>query len=180
MVMKQQDVLKTEKEVLAPAVRIPYFDIVIERGQGAILTDLEGKDYIDLLASASSTNTGHSHPHVVEAICAQAKKLIQYTPAYFANGPAAQLAQRLAQLAPISGPVQVGWGNSGSDANDAIIKYARAYTKRQYIVSFTGAYHGSTYGSISISSVSLNMSRKIGPLLPGIVKAPYPDISQKS
>ena len=177
--MKQEDLLAAEKQVLAPAVRIQYFDIAIASGQGAILTDLEGKKYFDLLASASSTNTGHSHPHVVDAICQQAHKIIQYTPAYFANQPAALLAQRLVKVAPISGPLRVAWGNSGSDANDAIIKYARAYTKRQYIVSFTGAYHGSTYGSISISSVSLNMSRKIGPLLPGIVKVPYPDLSQK-
>lgn len=177
--MKQEDLLAAEKQVLAPAVRIQYFDIAIASGQGAILTDLEGKKYFDLLASASSTNTGHSHPHVVDAICRQAHKIIQYTPAYFANQPAALLAQRLVKVAPISGPLRVAWGNSGSDANDAIIKYARAYTKRQYIVSFTGAYHGSTYGSISISSVSLNMSRKIGPLLPGIVKVPYPDLSQK-
>ncbi|MFC0290093.1 aspartate aminotransferase family protein [Bombilactobacillus bombi] len=177
--MTQRDLLAAEKQVLAPAARIQYFDIVIESGQGAVLTDLDGKHYLDLLASASATNTGHSHPHIVEAICNQAQKLIQYTPAYFANQPAATLAQRLADLAPIKGSVRVAWGNSGSDANDAIIKFARAYTQRQYIVSFTGAYHGSTYGSISISSVSLNMSRKIGPLLPGIVKVPYPDISKK-
>ena len=66
------------------------------------------------------------------------------------------------------------WGNSGSDANDAIIKFARAYTGRQYIISFTGAYHGSTYGSMSLSGVSLNMTRKMGPMLPGVVKVPFP------
>ncbi|BDR58405.1 aspartate aminotransferase family protein [Xylocopilactobacillus apicola] len=176
---ENQKLLNSENKVLAPATRIQYFDLVVASGKGAVLTDLDGKEYVDLLASASATNTGHSHPHVVEAICQQAKQIIQYTPAYFANEPAARLATRLAELAPISGPVRVGWGNSGSDANDAIIKYARAYTKRPYIVSFTGAYHGSTYGSISISAVSLNMSRKIGPLLPDIVKVPYPDPSKK-
>ncbi|WP_241959408.1 aminotransferase class III-fold pyridoxal phosphate-dependent enzyme, partial [Bifidobacterium longum] len=100
--------------------------------------------------------------------------MIQYTPAYFANSQAARLAPRLAELAPISGPVEMVWGNSGSDANDAIIKFARAYTGRQYIISFTGAYHGSTYGSMSLSGVSLNMTRKMGPMLPGVVKVPFP------
>ncbi|WEV41874.1 aspartate aminotransferase family protein [Bifidobacterium sp. ESL0682] len=174
-----QELLAREDEVLSPAVRIKYFDIVIEKARGAVLTDADGRDYIDLLASASATNTGHCHPHVVEAIQKQAANLIQYTPAYFANGPEIELAQRLAKLAPMSGPVKVAWGNSGSDANDAIIKYARAYTGRQYIVSFTGAYHGSTYGSMSISSVSLNMSRKMAPMLPGVVKVPYPDIHER-
>lgn len=168
------EVLKEENAAFATAARIKYYNIVIDHGKGAVITDVEGNDYIDLLASASSTNTGHCHPRIVKAIQNQAAKLIQYTPAYFANSQAARLAPRLAKLAPISGPVEVVWGNSGSDANDAIIKFARGYTGRQYIVSFTGAYHGSTYGSMSLSAVSLNMARKMGPLLPGTVKVPFP------
>lgn len=172
---KNEQLLATEGQNLASQSRIKYFDIVISSGNGAILTDVDGNEYLDLLASASSTNTGHSHPKVVQAISAQAKRLIQYTPAYFANETAAKLTAKLTALAPISGPVKMLWGNSGSDANDAVIKLARAYTKRQYIVTFTGAYHGSTYGSLSASAVSLNMTRKIGPLLPGIIKVPFPD-----
>lgn len=169
-----KNILASESHALAPQ-RVQYYDIAIESGKGALLRDANGKEYIDLLASASSTNTGHAHPHVVDAISKQASKLIQYTPAYFANVPAAKLADRLCKLAPISGPVKLSWGNSGSDANDAIIKFARGYTGRQYLVSFTGAYHGSTYGSMSMSSCSLNMARKMGPMLPGVVKVPYPD-----
>lgn len=172
--MKNQEILHDEDESFASASRIKYFDMVIESGEGAILKDVEGNEYIDLLASASSTNTGHSHPHVVDAITKQAQKLIQYTPAYFANLPAAQLAKRLTDLAPIDGPAELSWGNSGSDANDALIKFARGYTGRQDVVSFTGAYHGSTYGSMSASGVSLNMNRKMGPLMSGFYKVPFP------
>lgn len=175
MVKTNKALLAAEAKSLSQTARINYFDIVIESGKGAPLKDVDGNSYIDLLASASSTNTGHAHPKVVQAIQQQAAKIIQYTPAYFANVPAAELAQKLAKIAPISGPVKVAWGNSGSDANDGIIKFARAYTGRQYVVSFMGAYHGSTYGSLSASAVSLNMARKIGPLLPGVVKVPYPD-----
>ncbi|WP_278588145.1 aspartate aminotransferase family protein [Limosilactobacillus pontis] len=169
-----RQILEKEQAAFATAARIKYYDIVIDHGHGAIITDVEDNDYIDLLASASSTNTGHAHPKVVKAIQDQAAKIIQYTPAYFANSQAARLAPRLAALAPMSGPVEVAWGNSGSDANDAIIKFARAYTGRSYMVSFTGAYHGSTFGSMTLSSVTLNMSRKMGPLLPGVVKVPFP------
>lgn len=172
---KNQEILAREQAAFSKAARVKYYDIVIDHGKGAVLTDADGNDYIDLLASASSTNTGHCHPKVVKAIQDQAAKIIQYTPAYFANSQAARLAPRLAELAPISGPVEIAWGNSGSDANDGIIKFARAYTGRQYLVSFTGAYHGSTYGSMTLSSVSLNMTRKMGPMLPGIVKVPFPD-----
>lgn len=166
--------LEEEAKAFASSGRINYYDIVIDHGKGAVITDADGNDYIDLLASASSTNTGHAHPKVVKAIQDQAAKLIQYTPAYFANTQEARLAPRLAKLAPMSGPVEVSWGLSGSDANDAIIKFARAYTGRQYLVAFTGAYHGSTYGSMSLSSISMNMSRKMAPLLPGVVKVPFP------
>ena len=169
-----RQILAREQAAFSTAARIKYYDIVIDHGHGAIITDVEGNDYIDLLASTSSTNTGHAHPRIVKAIQDQAAKIIQYTPAYFANSQAARLAPRLAALAPMSGPVEVAWGNSGSDANDAIIKFARAYTGRQYMVSFTGAYHGSTYGSMTLSSVTLNMSRKMGPLLPDVVKVPFP------
>lgn len=172
--MSNKETLAKEQAAYSKAARIKYFNIVIKSGSGAILTDEDNHTYIDLLSSASSTNTGHCHPHVVKAIQAQASKLIQYTPAYFATSEEATLAPRLAKLAPIDGPTKVAFGNSGSDANDAIIKFARAYTGRQYLVSFTGAYHGSTYGSISTSAVSLNMSSKIGPLLPGMVKVPFP------
>lgn len=177
---KNDELLHQEARSLASQSRIKYFDLVIAQGNGALLTDADGKEYIDLLASASSTNTGHCHPSVVQAITQQAQKLIQYTPAYFSNQIAAQLNTRLTKLAPMSGPVKLAWGNSGSDANDAIIKFARAYTGRQYIVTFTGAYHGSTYGSLTASGVSLNMTRKLGPLLPGIIKVPYPDPWQKA
>ena len=177
---KNDELLHQEARSLASQSRIKYFDLVIAQENGALLTDADGKEYIDLLASASSTNTGHCHPSVVQAITQQAQKLIQYTPAYFANQIAAQLSTRLTKLAPMSGPVKLAWGNSGSDANDAIIKFARAYTGRQYIVTFTGAYHGSTYGSLTASGVSLNMTRKLGPLLPGIIKVPYPDPWQKA
>ena len=169
-----EHLLEEEAKAFASSGRINYYDIVIDHGKGAVITDADGNDYIDLLASASSTNTGHAHPKVVKAIQDQAAKLIQYTPAYFANTQEARLAPRLAKLAPMSGPVEVSWGLSGSDANDAIIKFARAYTGRQYLVAFTGAYHGSTYGSMSLSSISMNMSRKMAPLLPGVVKVPFP------
>lgn len=176
---QNQSILANEARHLAEASRIKYFDIVIDHGQGATVTDADGKTYLDLLASASATNTGHSHPKVVEAITKQAQKLIQYTPAYFSNTATAALVERLAAIAPGDFEKEVAFGNSGSDANDAIIKFARAYTKRPYVVSFTGAYHGSTFGSMSMSAVSLNMTRKMGPLLPGMVKVPYPDQHQR-
>ncbi|KRN98321.1 4-aminobutyrate aminotransferase [Companilactobacillus kimchiensis] len=131
-----------------------------------------------MLASASAINVGHTNEKVVKAIQEQAEKLIHYTPAYFHHRPGQELAERLAKLVPGTDK-QVAFSNSGSEANDAIIKFSRAYTGRQYIVSYMDSYHGSTYGSMSLSGVSLNMTRKMGPLLPGIVHVPYPDLYRR-
>lgn len=164
-----------ENKHYAKSARINYFDLVIDHAHGATLVDVDGNEYIDLLASASAINVGHTHEKVVAAISNQAQKLIHYTPAYFHHEPGQQLAKRLAQLAPGNSEKMVAFGNSGSDANDAIIKFARAYTGRSYVVSYMNSYHGSTYGSQTLSGVSLNMTRKIGPMLPNVVHVPFPD-----
>ncbi|KRL28692.1 aminotransferase class-III [Limosilactobacillus frumenti DSM 13145] len=171
---KDRQVASAEREVLSKSSRIRFFDVVVDHGQGATITDIEGNQYIDLVASASTANVGHANPHVVDAVCKQAAKLIQYTPAYFANSQAARLAPRLAKLAPMSGPTEVVWGNSGAEANEAMLKFARGYTGRQYVVTYMGDCHGSSYGAASLSSISLNLTKKIGPMVPGIVKVPYP------
>lgn len=167
-----------ENKYYAKSSRINYYDLVIESAHDATLVDADGNEYIDLLASASAINVGHTNEKVVQAIQEQAEKLIHYTPAYFHHRPGQQLAERLAKLVP-GAEKQVAFSNSGSEANDAIIKFARAYTGRPYIVSFMDSYHGSTYGSMTLSGVSLNMTRKMGPLLPGVVHVPYPDLYRR-
>lgn len=171
---RNDEILDDEEKYFAGADRVYYFDMVIDSGKGAVVRDVAGNEYIDLLASASATNTGHAHPAIVKAITEQAQKLVHYTPAYFSTSTEAKLVSRLAHLVPEEGDWMVAFGNSGSDANDAVIKFARGYTGRPNVVSYTGAYHGSTYGSITASGVSLNMVRKIGPLLPGFFKVPFP------
>lgn len=172
--------VQNENKYFATASRINYFNLVIESAKDSTLTDVNGNTYLDLLASASASNVGHNQPDVVDAIKKQAAKLIHYTPGYFHHQPEQILAERLSKLAPGDSPKKVSFGNSGSDANDGIIKYARAYTKRPYIVSFLNAYHGSTYGSISLSALTTNMSKDIGPLLPGIVHVPFPDLYRRN
>lgn len=168
--------IEKENEYYAKSSRINYYDLVIDHAHGASLVDVDGNKYIDLLASASAVNVGHTHSKVVEAIQKQSEKLIHYTLGYFHTEPAMELAKRLALLAPGNSPKQVSFGNSGSESNDAIIKFSRAYTGRPYMVSYMNSYHGATYGSMSLSGCSLNMTRKMGPLLPGIVHVPYPDL----
>ncbi|MBA1336054.1 MAG: Pyridoxal phosphate-dependent aminotransferase [Firmicutes bacterium] len=172
---KCMEVVKKDDEIISPAARVPYYPLVIKRGHGAIIEDIDGNEYIDLLSSAAALNTGHAHPEVVKAIKEQINDFIHYTPAYMYHQPLVQLANKLIEITPGDFKKRVAFGLSGSDANDGMIKLARAYTGRSKIISFIQSYHGSTYGAISLSALSLNMRRKIGPLVPDIYHIPYPD-----
>jgi len=174
-VTKCKELVARDNKVIATGSRMPYYPLVTKRGHGAIIEDADGNEYIDFLASAGATNTGHCHPKVVKAITDQAQELIHYTPVYMYNEPMIKLAEELIRITPGDFNKKVMFGLSGSDSNDAMIKLARAYTGRTKIISFEGAYHGCTYGAISISAISLNMRRKIGPLVPDVFHISYPD-----
>lgn len=172
---KSRELAHRADKVYASAGQIRYFDICLDSAKGAILKDMDGNEYIDLLATASAMNLGHSNPKVVAAMQEQMEKLLHYTPAYFYNPKVAELSEKLVEVTPGDFDKKVLFGNSGSDANDGVMKFARAYTGAKTIVSFVGAYHGSTYGSMSLSAVSLNMRRKMTPLVQGVEYIPFPN-----
>jgi len=167
--------INEDSQYFAKPGRIKYYPLAISHGYGATLVDMDGNTYIDLLASASSQNVGHAPQPVSDAIKSQVDKFIHYTPAYMYHEPLVKLAKKLCEIAPGDYEKRVLFGLSGSDANDGIVKLARAYTGRPYIISFVNAYHGSTYGSLSMSAISLNMRKKYGPMLPGFYHIPFPD-----
>ena len=168
-------IIKQDEEIVSLASRVPYYPFVMKRGKGAIIEDIDGNRYIDFLSSAAALNTGHTHPRVVRAIKEQVNNFTNYTTAYMYNKNQVELAQELVQITPGNRTKKVSFGLSGSDANDGAIKLARSFTKRQKIIAFLRSYHGSTYGAISLSAISLNMRRNMGPFLPEIYHVPYPD-----
>ncbi len=172
---KCMEIVERDSKMYSKFARIPYYPLAIKRGNGATIEDMDGNQFIDMLSGASSLNTGHSHPSIVKAITDQINAFISYTAAYTYSEPLVKLGEKLCQITPGNFEKKVVYGLSGSDANDGMIKMARAYTGRSKIISFIGSYHGSTFGSLSLSAISLNMRRKIGPLLPDISHIKYPD-----
>jgi 4-aminobutyrate aminotransferase len=173
--LKANEIIVRDEKVCSKFSRVPYYPLVIKKGYGSTIVDVDGNKYIDLLSSAAALNTGHCHPKIVKAIKSQLENFIHYTPAYMYNEAVVELADELIKITPGNFKKKVTFGLTGSDANDGMIKLTRAYTGRTKIVTFIGSYHGSTYGAISMSAISLNMRRKIGPLLPEIEHIPYPD-----
>lgn len=174
-IKKCNAVVAEDERVVSRASRMAYYPLVIKKGNGALIEDIDGNQYIDLLSSAAALNTGHSHARIVKAIKEQVDSFIHYTTGYTYNEFQVQLASKLIEVTPGNFKKKVSFGLSGSDANDGAIKLARAYTGKTNIISFIGSYHGSTYGSLSLSAISINMRKKIGPFLPGIHHMPYPD-----
>lgn len=169
------NIVQKDNTVISKASRAHYFPFVMKSGRGAIVKDMDGNKYIDMFSSSAVLNTGHSHPKIIQAIKAQVDKFIHFSADYMYTEPQIQLAEMLTKITPGNFKKKVCFGLSGSDGNDGAIKLARSYTKRTKIISFIGSYHGSTYGAISLSAISLNMRKEIGPLLPEIYHMPYPD-----
>ncbi|WP_304340661.1 aminotransferase class III-fold pyridoxal phosphate-dependent enzyme [Metaclostridioides mangenotii] len=165
---------KKEKQYIAKTQKIPYYPVAFKSGKGAMLYDFEGNEYVDFLASAGSANIGHGNKELSEAVKEQMDDLTQYTLAYFNSEPPIRLAEKLVEIAPGDNNKKVLYSATGSACIDAAIKLSRAFTGRTKIISFFESYHGSTFGAMSISALSTNMRRKMGPLLSDIYHFNYP------
>ena len=170
---KSTAIVERDKAVIAPCSRLAYFPLVIEKASGAVITDVDGKEYIDFLSSASSLNMGSNNPVVTDAIKAQLDRFSQFAIAYTYNERTVEYAERLTSVFPGGVKAKIAFGNCGSDGNDAAVKFARAYTGRQKIIVFINGYHGNTYGSSTMTTCSTKMHEKMGPFLPEIYAFPF-------
>jgi 4-aminobutyrate aminotransferase len=150
------------------------YPIVPVRGDGLTVEDMDGNLFLDFAAGIAVTSTGHSHPAVVGAISEQARDLIHFSASDFYLPIYAETCQRIAELTPIAGGrARAYLANSGAEVVETSIKLARHATKRPYIVAFLGAFHGRTYGAVSLTASKAKYHAGFGPLLPGVFHAPY-------
>lgn len=165
--------VERDEKVVAPCQHLSYYPLAVAKVEGSVITDLDGNKFIDFLSSASSLNIGSSNPIITKAIEEQLKKFTQYTAAYTYNEQTTEYAERLVSVYPGGVKAKICFGNCGSDANDAAVKFARAFTGRQKIIVFINGYHGNTYGSCSMTTCSTRMHAKMGPFLPEIYPFPF-------
>jgi len=150
------------------------YPIVPVRGDGLTVEDIDGNLFLDFAAGIAVTSTGHSHPAVVGAIKEQAGDLIHFSASDFYLPIYAELCQRIAEITPIGGGrARTYLGNSGAEVVETSIKLARYATRRPYVVAFLGAFHGRTYGAVSLTASKAKYHGGFGPLLPGVFHAPY-------
>ena len=163
-----------DRLVVSPSYTRGY-PLVIDRGAGAIVEDVDGNVFLDCTAGIAVNATGHSHPDVVKAIAEQAQRFLHMSGTDFYYEPQVRLAEELAALAPIAGGVRSFFANSGAEAIEACLKLARYATGRDNIVAFLGGFHGRTLGALSLTASKAIQRRGFGPMMPGVFHAPYPD-----
>jgi 4-aminobutyrate aminotransferase len=149
-----------------------YYDVVVERGEGSWLVDVDGQRYLDLGAGIAVNSTGHCHPHVVEAIVSQARTLL-HTSVVVHHPRNIELAERIGALCPFIDRPQVFLCNSGAEAVDGAIKLARKVTGRPGIVAFQRAFHGRTLAATTLTTAKGRYREGYEPLLPSVHHAPY-------
>jgi 4-aminobutyrate aminotransferase len=149
------------------------YPLVPRRALGSVVEDADGNLFLDCNAGIAVTSTGHCHPRVVAAVQQQAGELLHYSASDFYLPIYSQMADALAATAPMSGPVRVFLTNSGAEAVEGALKLARYATGRPYVISFFGAFHGRSYGAMTLTASKAKYHQGFGPLVPGVLHAPY-------
>jgi 4-aminobutyrate aminotransferase len=170
---KARALLERDEQYMSPSYTRIY-PLVCARGSGVVIEDVDGNLFLDCTAGIAVTAAGHCHPQVVAAIQDQASKLIHMSGTDFYYQPQIDLAQRLAELAPGTQSKRVFFTNSGAEALEAALKLARWHTGRSRAIAFLGAFHGRTYGAMSLSGSKLVHRRGFSPLVPDIHHVPFP------
>ncbi|MBL4729032.1 MAG: aspartate aminotransferase family protein [Gammaproteobacteria bacterium] len=150
--------------------------VAIERGEGCLVWDEDGKEYLDFTSGWGVTCLGHSHPLITDAIIKQAKKIIQNPNSGFTYSPSrAKLLEILSKVLP-DNLEKIYFANSGAEANDAAIKLARKITGKSKVVSTLASFHGRTFNTLSVSGGRDNAEQFL-PALEGNCFVPFGDIA---
>lgn len=152
---------------------IKEYPLVVARARGSMVEDVDGNRFLDFMAGIAVASTGHSHPKVVAAVKDAADRFLHICGSDFYYEGMAALCERLATLAPGTSKKRVFLTNSGAEAVEGAIKLARHATRRPAVIAFKGAFHGRTYGAMSLTSSKIKQRAGFAPLLPEVYHVPY-------
>jgi 4-aminobutyrate aminotransferase len=164
--------LARDAAAIAGIQKLRFSPLAIIGGQGCRLIAEDGRRLIDLSGAWGAASLGYGHPRLVEAVLRAVAAPAGASILSAVNRPAVELAEMLLAMVPREGERRAWLGHSGSDANEAVARAVAAATGRHRFISFVGAYHGGTAGSMAVSghSVQAHAVRS-----PGLVLLPYPN-----
>ncbi len=170
---KARELTRKDERLISPSY-VRFYPLVVESGNGSIVRDVDGNEYIDFNSGLACLNVGHNHPKVISAIKNQCDRFLHYSNTDFYYREVIMLAERLTQITPGGFEKRVFFGNSGAESVEAAIKLAKWHTRRQLFLGFTGAFHGRTIGALSFTASKPTQRRYFSPLMPGVTHVPYP------
>jgi 4-aminobutyrate aminotransferase/(S)-3-amino-2-methylpropionate transaminase len=169
---RSKEILERKGRVIADPLSI-FLPVVIDHGEGATLTDVDGNSFIDFTGGVGCLNVGHANPRVTEAVQEQAAKFLHTDFTIVPYEVYVTLAERLVASAPISGPAKAAFFNAGTEAIENAVKFARSYTKRPAVIGFEGGFHGRTLLSLTLTSKTHPYKAGLGPFAPEVYRLPF-------
>lgn len=170
---KGKALIERRKNAVPTAIGCSY-PVVIERGEGAMIEDVDGNYFLDWIGGVGVLNIGFSHPEVIEAVKAQADKYFHGMFNIVTHEGYVELAEKIAEIAPVKGDKKKAYfANSGAESDENAVKIAKAFTKRQNIIVFSGAFHGRTLLTMSMTSKKA-YAIGMGPFPDGVYRAQFP------
>lgn len=170
---KAKEIIDRRAAAVPGAIRCAY-PVAIARGEGAMIEDVDGNRFLDWIGGVGVLNIGFSHPEIVEAVKAQADKYFHGMFNIVTHEGYVALAEKLAQIVPVKGDSKkVFFANSGAEADENAVKVARAYTGRPNIIAMTGAFHGRTMLTMTMTAKKA-YTTGMGPLVNGVFRAKFP------
>jgi 4-aminobutyrate aminotransferase len=169
---KAREIVRRDEEWTSPCY-IKEYPLVVARGRGPVVEDVDGNRFLDFMAGIAVSATGYGHPQVVAAVKEAADRFLHICGSDFYYESMARLCERLARLAPGTSKKRVFLTNSGTEAVEGAIKLARYATRRTAIIAFRGAFHGRSTGAVSLTSSKARQHAGFGPLLPDVHHVPF-------
>jgi len=168
---RSQAIIDRDKKVISTSYTRGH-PLVIEKGIGSSIWDVNGKEYIDFTSGIAVANVGHSNQDVVDAVKAQSDKILHNAGTDFYNELGVELAEKLVKITP-GKDQRVFYTNSGTESVECAFKLARWRSRRSKFISFINSFHGRTYASMTLSGSKPIHRDHFGPLVPGVIHTPY-------
>ncbi len=169
---KAKEILNRDAKYISPSYTRSY-PLVVQRGYGAILEDVDGNTFLDFNAGVAVAALGHAHPEIVEVIARQARDFVHISGTDYYYPHQTALAEKLVQVTPGSFAKKVHYCNSGAEAMEAALKTAIYSTGRDKFIAFRGAFHGRTFGTLSLTASRAAQRRGFGPQTLDVTHVPF-------
>lgn len=170
---KAAALLQRDAEVTTPSYPRDY-PFAMSHGRGVEVWDVDGNRFLDFAAGIAVCSTGHSHPHVVQAVKGAADEFLHISSDYWHERQTA-LAEKLSALSPLGEPTLSFFCQSGTESVEAALKLARYVTGRPRFIGFLGGFHGRSMGSLAFTSSKYTQQQGFFPTMPGVTHVPYPN-----